>query len=197
MGLVEMFFDGDLGSSRHPIMSDRFLIGRREGDIVVPHELWMSGRHAEIQRRKIGSSFRWFLVDQNSTNGIFVRTDAVVLSAGDELFLGRERYRFIDHSPQAGLLHVTRGAAEQWMFARPSETFGSSMEHPLQCIANDPFLDPVHAFFVRGANSTWTIRDNNSRNGVWYRIREIELNHGMDFQLGEQRFRFYCESFVI
>lgn len=193
MAIVEWIYDGSLGSRRIPMLADRFSIGRKEGDIAVFHELWMSGRHAEIQRRKIGDSYRWFLVDLNSTNGTFIKTEAVVLTAGDELFLGRERYRFVNQPPEVGLLHVTRGNAEKWLFNKTQEQIGSS-QTPMQCMVNDPFLSPIHATIFCGANGTWTVRDNNSVNGVWHRIREVELMNQSEFQLGEQRFRFFMNS---
>ncbi len=193
MAIVEWIYDGSLGSRRIPMLADRFTIGRKEGDIAVFHELWMSGRHAEIQRRKIGDTYRWFLVDLNSTNGTFIKTEAIVLTAGDELFLGRERYRFINQPPEVGLLHVTRGNAEKWLFNKTQEQIGAS-QTPMQCMVNDPFLSPVHATIFCGANGTWTVRDNNSVNGVWYRIREVELLNQSEFQLGEQRFRFYVNA---
>jgi pSer/pThr/pTyr-binding forkhead associated (FHA) protein len=192
MAVVVMYFDGDMGSTSYPIMSDRFAIGRKEGDLIIGHEMWMSGRHAEIQRRKIGKSHRWYLVDQNSTNGSFVRTDAVVLKDNDELFLGSERYRFFSQEAEVGLLHVTRGAAEKWVFTNSCETIGTQANSKMECMLSDPYLDTVHARIAKDSSGVWSIRNNNSQNGVWYRIREFELTNNNQFQLGEQRFEFKC-----
>ena len=190
MAVVKLFYDGQQTYHHYPVMADRFRIGRVDGDLVVPHDFWMSGRHAEIQRRKHGDDYQWFLVDLNSTNGTFVQADFAVLHHQDELFLGQERYRFQLQSGRAGLMHVTTGAGQQWWFSANAVTVGSQLPVGLASFANDPYLDAVHAKLKREPDGTWTIRDNRSRNGVWFRIKEIELPPHAEFQLGEQRFGF-------
>lgn len=194
MAVLVMFFDGELGSTSYPLMSDRYTIGRKEGDLIISHEMWMSGKHAEIQRRKVGQNFRWFLVDQNSTNGSFVRIETVVLKSNDELFIGSERYRFFSTGSETGLIHITRGSAEKWVFKNSSEVIGSQTNSVIECMACDPYLDPIHSRISKNASGEWSISNSSSRNGLWFRIREFELYDRAQFQLGEQRFEFRCPS---
>lgn len=194
MAVVKLFHDGQTTFNQYPIFSDRFRIGRLDGDLVVPHDFWMSGRHAEIQRHKRGDSYHWMLVDLNSTNGTFVQTDSAILRHNDELFLGQERYRFILQNNQASLMHVTRGAGQQWLIAETPAHIGSQLPCGLKIFASDLYLDPVHAYIFREPDGSWIIRDNRSQNGVWFRTKEIELLANAEFQLGEQRFGFWTEA---
>lgn len=191
MAVLKLFHDGQMTFNQYPIMADRFRIGRTDGDLIVPHDFWMSGRHAEIHRRKRGDSFHWFLIDLNSTNGTFVQTDFAVLRHNDELFIGQERYRFLLKEGIAGLMHVTRGAGQQWVINESTAIIGSQLPCGLKSFTSDPYLDAVHARLKREPDGTWTIRDNRSRNGVWYRIKEVEIPANSEFQLGEQRFGFW------
>lgn len=194
MAVLKLFHDGATTSNQYAVMADRFRIGRVEGDLVVPHDFWMSGRHAEIQRRKIGNNYRWFLVDLKSRNGTFVQIEFASLKNNDELFIGQERYRFVLQGVTAGLLHVTTGAGQQWRFNGNAATIGSQSPCGLKSFASDPFVDPVHAKLKQEPDGNWTIRDNHSRNGVWYRVKEIEIPANSEFQLGEQRFGFWTQS---
>lgn len=72
----------------------RFVIGRSEGDLVLPHDEGLSGRHAEIVRRTHKDGYRFVLVDLQSTNGTFVRVSRLLLRAGQELLIGGRRFQF-------------------------------------------------------------------------------------------------------
>ena len=191
MAVVKLFHDGATSFMSYPVFADRFRIGRIDGDVVVLHDSWMSGRHAEIQRRRVGDRFHWFLVDQKSTNGSFVRSDSTVLKNNDELFLGQERYRFSTQNGRAGLIHATKGVGQQWWFRGRKEIIGSKPPCGLPSFAADPYLDPEHAILTQRSDGAWEIRDNKSQNGLWYRIMEVELSSNSAFQLGEQRFGFW------
>lgn len=191
MAVVKLFHDGSTNFTTYPVFADRFRIGRIDGDVIVPHDSWMSGRHAEIQRRRVGDRFQWFLVDQKSTNGSFVRSDSTLLKNNDELFLGQERYRFSTQNGRAGLIHATKGVGQQWWFRGRKEIIGSKPPCGLPSFAIDPYLDPEHAVLTQRPDGAWAIEDNESQNGVWYRVMEIQLTANSAFQLGEQRFGFW------
>ena len=191
MAIVKLFHDGVTTFTSYPIFADRFRIGRIDGDLVVLHDSWMSGRHAEIQRRRVGDCYDWFLVDQKSTNGSFVRSDSTVLKNNDELFLGQERYRFSTQNGRPGLIHATKGIGQQWWFRGRKEIIGRKPPCGLPSFATDPYLDPVHAIVIQRPDGAWEIQDNHSQNGLWYRIMEIQLSSNSAFQLGEQRFGFW------
>ena len=190
MAVIQLFHDGSTSFNPYPMMTDRFQIGRVSGDLVVPHDFWISGKHAEIQRRRQGEKFRWFLVDLKSTNGTFVRTDVATLKHNDELFIGQERYRFQANANGAGLLHVTKDIGDCWIFKNDVEIIGTKKPCGLPVFATDPYLEQIHAQLKRDSNGTWTLTDNDSRNGVWYRVQKVELSDKAEFQLGEQRFGF-------
>jgi len=191
MAVVKLFHDGSTNFTSYPVFADRFRIGRIDGDLIVLHDSWMSGRHAEIQRRRVGDHFQWYLVDQKSTNGSFVRSDSTLLKNNDELFLGQERYRFSTQNGRAGLIHATKGVGQQWWFRGRKEIIGSKPPCGLPSFATDSYLDPEHAVLTQRPDGAWAIEDKNSQNGVWYRIMEIQLTANSAFQLGEQRFGFW------
>lgn len=195
MAVVQLYHDGLTSYTTYPIFNERFRIGRTDGDLVVAHDFWMSGKHAEIQRRLSGNAFQWFLVDLKSTNGTFVQAERAKLKHNDELFLGQERYRFLEEDESASLLHVTKGDAAQWRLYSSPARIGRTPDAPMQCFVTDPYLDPVHAELVRERDGSWAIQDHESRNGVWIRIRrETELFNQCSFQLGEQRFSICCHN---
>ncbi len=68
------------------INRDNIIIGRQEGDIIIKDDT-ISRRHAEI----INSNGKYFIRDNNSTNGTFInnkRVDQSPLSNGDMIRLG-------------------------------------------------------------------------------------------------------------
>jgi pSer/pThr/pTyr-binding forkhead associated (FHA) protein len=83
------------------LRADQIVIGRSDGDILIPHDNLMSGRHAEIVRQLVKGAYSWHLNDLNSTNGTFVRISGSVLRHGHELLIGGRRLRF--ESAQQGL----------------------------------------------------------------------------------------------
>jgi pSer/pThr/pTyr-binding forkhead associated (FHA) protein len=190
MAILQLIHDNQVTSTTYPILKDRFRIGRLDGDLTVPFDLWISGKHAEIQRRKKGDSFCWMLLDLKSTNGTFIQTKEAYLQNGDELFLGQERYRFLVQDGEAGLSHITRGQGGQWWPKSNRFIVGKSTPDALRSFETDPYLDPFHCEIFKDAAGDWIVRDNRSRNGTWYRVDEAELLPECLFQLGEQRFCF-------
>ena len=92
--------DGDSQGEVVRIRVPRFVIGRAEGDFLVPHDSEMSGRHAEVVRAPEGGRYLWTLRDLQSTNGTFVRASSSALKHGQEILLGGCRLRF-DAAPPA------------------------------------------------------------------------------------------------
>lgn len=72
-------------------LSEDTIIGRSAGDIVFPHDGFMSGRHARILQRE-GS---FVLTDEGSRNGTFVKIKGEVeLKPGDMILVGKQLFRF-------------------------------------------------------------------------------------------------------
>jgi pSer/pThr/pTyr-binding forkhead associated (FHA) protein len=205
--------DGEDGEAIR-VRSDRFVIGRLEGDLVIPHDSGMSGRHAEITRRPEKGELRWFLRDLGSTNGTFVRAATVLLRHGQELLIGNRRFRFekrdgaresaspppvVATQKWQGLTpDVTVKGAASLVELRPDQ---SERRFPLSdaentigrdrgctIVVDDPMVNPRHARIARDPQGRWMIANNASRNGIWARAEEVPLGRGGQFQCGEQRF---------
>ncbi len=86
--------DGDDEGEVIRIRRESFTIGRVQGELVLPHDGNISGRHAEIVRRLEGGRWQWYLRDLQSTNGTFVRVAGGILRDGQELLIGGSVFRF-------------------------------------------------------------------------------------------------------
>jgi len=114
--LLTVIDEGDDGGERVRLRGPAFVIGRVEGDLLIPHDAGISGRHAEVCRRAAGGQFHWFLRDLQSTNGTFARASSVILHPGQEVLVGRTRLRFdaagpppdLDPAPGQGPPDATR-----------------------------------------------------------------------------------------
>ena len=92
------------------IRSDKFVIGRADADLVIPHDSMISKRHAEIARVNVKGGTRWFLSDLRSRNGTFVRVSRTIVIHGQEILLGSRRFRF-DSAPQGAAMVARQGGA--------------------------------------------------------------------------------------
>ena len=86
--------DGEEEGEILRIRRESFIIGRVQGDLVIPHDGNISGKHAEIVRRFEAGQWHWYLRDLQSTNGTFVRVAGGILRDGQEVMIGRSCYRF-------------------------------------------------------------------------------------------------------
>ena len=67
------------------------VLGREKGDIVFPHDKFMSGRHAQIYT---GDDGHCYLVDLNSSNGTWIKIwEKVALDDKDYMFMGQQLFR--------------------------------------------------------------------------------------------------------
>ena len=71
--------DGDDEGETIRIRRESFIIGRVQGDLVIPHDGNISGRHAEVLRRLEAGRWHWYLRNLQSTNGTFVRVAGGIL----------------------------------------------------------------------------------------------------------------------
>lgn len=165
---------------------DRLVIGRSEGNIVIPHDISMSPRHAIIER--VGGD-SWRISDLGS-----VRERSSAASArlrhGTVLQIGGTRLRFHALDLTEGVLIEVRsgGDGPRHECHAPSTTIGRT-----GCGAgiglDDPFVSPLHATVHRSPRG-WRI-ENSGRNGLWVRIEApVSLAVASQFQCGEQRFVF-------
>jgi hypothetical protein len=72
-------------------LNDETIVGRTNGDITFPHDGFMSGRHARIERR----DNKYVLTDAGSRNGTFIKIKGEVeLQPGDMVLIGKQLFRF-------------------------------------------------------------------------------------------------------
>jgi pSer/pThr/pTyr-binding forkhead associated (FHA) protein len=94
IALLVVLDDGDDEGETVRIRRESFTIGRVQGDVVIPHDGNISGKHAEILRRLEGGRWHWYLRDLQSTNGTFVRAAGGILRQGQEILIGGTVHRF-------------------------------------------------------------------------------------------------------
>ncbi len=199
------------------VYGDRFVIGRGEGDLIIPHDPGMSQRHAELVRERGEGRWVWRLRDLQSTNGSFVRIDHSTLHDGQVLLIGSGRYQFKgvaqggklaqatgqpaktmmvptyrpeDFTPMLVRLAID-GEEDEKMFLTPGEQWigtADSCQLRGRGGAEDLLLDARHARIYQTGREQWEIQDAGSNNGTWTMISEVVIDDSIQFQLGEQRF---------
>jgi FHA domain len=128
MALLTVLDDGrrDRGEAIR-IRQERTVIGRVDGEVLVPHDNGVSGKHAEIVREMKDGHYHWTLRDLESRNGTFVRVSKAALQHNQHLILGGKRYRF-DAAPQgteavntADAAGDETGATRPWQAVSPAD----------------------------------------------------------------------------
>jgi pSer/pThr/pTyr-binding forkhead associated (FHA) protein len=184
MALVHVIDDGRDGGEVVRMRGDRLLIGRVEGDILVPHDICMSPSHAAIERLDDGG---WILRDLESSTGTFARVTSARLAAGTVIQIGRTRLRFEEAGLTTGWL-VERAAGRRHECRAPQATIGRA-EVGVDIALSDPFVSPIHAT-IRRTPHGWRIA-NSGWNGLWVRIDPtVRMAAASQFLCGEQRFVF-------
>lgn len=195
MALVHVIDDGRDGGETVRMRGDRLLIGRHEGDIVVPHDLLMAPRHAAIERLPDG---HWQLVDLGGGGGTFVRVTRARLRDGSELLVGATRLLLrvidlteawlIERTPREVAAGIPAEAGRRHECHAPTTTIGRA-GHVCSVALDDRFVSPLHAELVCRPRG-WQVR-NAGVNGLWVRIDgPVRLGEPSQFQCGEQRFVF-------
>jgi FHA domain len=190
MAILCAYDDGQESGETARIRSPSFVVGRNVGDLVIPHDGGMSGRHAEIARRLVDGRYRWSLRDLGSTNGTFVRTALASLVNGQELLIGGVRFRFEipDGPPAPRLVEIDpQGGGPSFSITEPDTGIGSD---PRRCtiVLGRPWVSPLHAVIRARRRGRWIIEKVDAGDGLWLRIQEVDLGRGGQFQCGEQRF---------
>lgn len=192
------------------------LIGRTDGQIRLPHDPLVSGRHAEIVREGAVRPHRWVLRDLGSANGTFVRCSRTVLRPECLILLGGRRFRFrpAQKSPEPagmGTLAVDarafRGGAGGWPSLCEMGQAADALELKLvggdltigrpgrgnALEIDDPMLAERHARVILDSAGRWVLEALPSLNGVWAQVAAVELASVCRFQIGEQRFLFLID----
>jgi pSer/pThr/pTyr-binding forkhead associated (FHA) protein len=216
IAILTMFDDGKPDGEVFRLRGDRFIIGRTEGDLLVPHDAHISARHVEVTRQHVNNVYRWVVTDLQSKHGLFVRTTRAVLADQSEVLVGRGYYRFeLPGEDSAGTVDFemmpprpsTRNWSAEARTAHPSllEMVGGKVRSRLVlsqpeywigtdpacsiCREDDPFVEPRHARLYRDAKGRWQAEHNKTLNGLWLRMPQVTVEAMCQFQIGEQRFR--------
>lgn len=187
------------------------LTGRSEGFILFPEDNYCSPRHANFFY--FGGKF--FVADEKSLNGVFVRIkapveikDGLFFRVGEQLFRASfpktlpmvDGYRPVndgttflgspgEFSPQLALTHVLENGRIGSTIYPQKETFTIGRELCDLNFPTDPFMSGKHSRITK-SGSKFFLADNGSKNGTFYRIRqEQELYHGDYVFVGQQLLR--------
>ena len=220
MGRLCILDDGNQDGEWVRIRADRTVLGRGDGDIRIPHDAQMSGKHAEIVRQRRDGGFRWRLVDLQSTNGTFVRIGSTILRHESELLIGAGRYRFEAESEMArsappeeteprnqstrswagesgrtfapSLVEMApAGPVQRYTLTLPEYWIGRDARSCPIARPDDALMNARHARLFRDAKGIWHVENHKSLNGLWLRVLEpIPIGDMCRFRLGEQQFAF-------
>ncbi|MBI1900875.1 MAG: FHA domain-containing protein [Planctomycetia bacterium] len=188
--------DDQESGERMRIRAAVVVIGRTEGQVLLPHDTQVSSRHAEIVRRDDNGRCTWHLRDLSSTNGTFVKIARSRLNDGAEFRIGRQQFcfRLQPGSPPAKggavLVELSADGQEQTHAISGNELWIGRDPHCCDVSVKDPLVCPKHARIVVETQDRRYLIDGGSLNGTWLRIEELALTSGSEFEVGEQRFRF-------
>lgn len=198
------------------IREESAIIGRSADGISIPHDDAMSGNHCQIYRTHHAGRWRWHLKDLQSTNGTFARVGTALLGSGQEIMIGTHHFRFeIPSADQAQPPATGDISTRQWKSPNAKRRIDDNAwlidcnqdgeqapravvapeawigRDPSKCqilIVEDMYVSPRHAVLRHNERGEWKIQNNASRNGVWLRINDIEIEKNGEFLAGEQRF---------
>jgi hypothetical protein len=217
--ILTVFDDGRADGEMIRIRDHRFIIGRTEGDLRIPLDGRMSGRHVEITHQVVGGLHRWVVTDLQSTHGLFVRVSRTVLADKAEFLVGNGRYRFdaphndagatVDEIAREGAFGETHGWDQGTSPFRPAaitELIGVDIGNRMVLMKDeywigsdpacpisrpdDPFCEPWHVRLYRGGSrGGWHAEHHKTANGLWLRMPQVTVESVAQFQIGEQRFQ--------
>ena len=90
--------EGTAGRRMHDIGSEKVTVGRSPDSQIFLDDVTVSRRHAEVFRREAPNEKGFRIRDAGSLNGTYVnrvRVDSVDLRNGDEIQVGKYRFKFV------------------------------------------------------------------------------------------------------
>jgi pSer/pThr/pTyr-binding forkhead associated (FHA) protein len=218
MAVLHVFDDGLKSSESVRVRRTPFVIGREEGDLVLPHDRLISSRHAAIECAIADGQPQWSLRDLDSANGTFVQAKQSVLEPDREIAVARQRLRFVPPEvpesddeeparesdvrrtmPWSSLMKKRRPEPSPFLVESLPEgegrRFGLFKDEQwigraagCEIRLDDPTVTPRHARVFKARDGKWNVEDASSLNGLWIRVASLPLSSGAFFLLGEQVF---------
>ncbi len=186
-------------------------LGKTEGDIILPEDVYLSPRHARFSGRGLRT-----LMDLGSLNGIYLRIRGMaVLTDGDFFLVGLQLLKFeLELAEMANLAPIRVagcslfGSSTSPRYARLSERTIDGAPRSVFVVgrdetilgrevgdivfSGDPFMSRRHAALTRDpTDGTFTLRDLGSSNGTFLRVRgKVDLEAGDHLRIGQHLFRY-------
>lgn len=198
--ILVVFNDDGMPGDQIILRKTEFRIGREIGDLVIPHDLLVSARHAMLR----WNNRELTLSDEGSRNGTFWRLrlgSQWSLRDGDRFLCGRQIFQFSQSirtpaerprllEAEASLVRVgdTSGSSGQvWLSRESSCMIGRDPQCEIP-FPSDNFLSSRHARVCYSMISrSFMLEDQRSLNGVYVKLtRPIHLANGDMFRVGEQ-----------
>ncbi len=197
--------------SKFDLFVDEIKIGRIYGTLVFPNDESLSPLHATVFFR----DGQFFVRDENSTNGVFVRIKKTVeLGHGDTFIVGQQWIRFeaarsyrplqeklsddgtkfYGSPPESDiyfrLVHFFKNNTEGAVYYAFSNSVRLGRENCDLSFPSDRHISGKHAR-VYEEDGRYFLQDLGSKNGTFIRINsEHPLSPGDTFFIGQQLFRF-------
>jgi len=181
--------------------------GSKDGQILFPDDAWLSPKHANFTYR----GEKLFVRDEESINGVYVRVkQPVPLEPGDLFLCGEEVFRleatpkdtsgpeadqtYFYSSPKRPspfrVVQMLRGGHTGLVVCARENIIQIGREENDINFPEDVYMSGKHAKVEMNPQGKFTLIDNGSKNGTYYRIKgERELGHGDYLFLGKQLLR--------
>jgi len=207
--------EGDKENEAVPIDRASMTVGREDGDLRYPTDVFLSKEHA----RFFFDEGRLYVEDLDAANGTYIRLRGPQeLEFGDVLYVGRQVVRLdpspVDGDEAAATLPDTPSPGDKTgVYGRPSSEFVGCLSLLLQggevgsrflldgqevvlgrdkgdiVFTRDQFVSNDH-LAVRYVDGSFFAEDLGSRNGTMLRIRKpTEVDDGDTVLVGQQLFR--------
>lgn len=217
MAILTALDDGQRSGEVIRIRGPQFLIGRAEGDLKLGDDEQVSSRHVLLEKKPTKSGYRLSIRDMNSRNGVFFKVAKAPLEHLSEFIVGSGCYRFeaaddgettpaqnashkapvtmafgaqkTELGPSIVEIHSSRSDA-QTILMNDQCWIGRSLECEIRRMG-DPFACPQHALIRKSSSGRWSIENNKSVNGLWFKMPKVSLEVGQrcEFRIGEQIFQ--------
>lgn len=200
--------DSDMYGLSYMLQGDQHVAGREDGEILFPEDPWMSPRHANFVYDNEG---QLVVQDEGSLNGVFLRIrGSAAIQPGDAILCGEQLFVLAgapedtaEPAPDQTSFYASPRKATQFVLRQMLVGGAPGLEHAVmddrvtigreECDLNFPldvYMSGSHVAVQRGENGSFTVIDDDSKNGTFLRVRDkAPLQHGDYLFIGKQLLR--------